>query len=111
MPPYDYECETCGAFREWRNMSQSGERVPCPTCLRPAPQCIAAPMLAVLPRNTRIAHERNERSAHEPKVGRREHLPQDKSHRGHAPPRNPKLAREFGHVQESHSHRPWMVGH
>ena len=107
MPRYDYHCASCGAFQEWRSMSQSGEPVPCPNCQAPAPRAVALPMLALLSRTDRIAHDRNERSAHEPKVMRREDLPQ--AHHRHAP--NPRAEREFGHLHESHSHRPWMVGH
>jgi putative FmdB family regulatory protein len=36
MPLYDYECVTCGEFREWRSMSEWESAVPCPRCLLPA---------------------------------------------------------------------------
>jgi putative FmdB family regulatory protein len=107
MPLYDYGCETCGPFREWRSMSEWQALVPCPSCSLPAPRLAASPMLAVLSSNNRIAHERNERSAHEPKVVRREDLP----HRHHHRSVSPLIKQQFGDVHESPPSRPWMVGH
>ena len=108
MPLYDYECQSCGTFREWRSMAEWETNAPCPSCLLPSPRLAAAPMLAVLSSNNRIAHERNERSAHEPKVVRTEDLP-----RGHH--RHPGVSRlikqQFGDVHPSPPSRPWMVGH
>lgn len=108
MPLYDYQCDRCGPFRAWRGMNEAGEAVPCPTCIAPAERAVGFPMLAILPRNNRIAHERNERSAHEPMVKHREELPPAG---GHAHPLDPRIERQFGHVHQSHSHRKWMVGH
>jgi putative FmdB family regulatory protein len=107
LPLYDYECGSCGPFREWRNMSEWEAKVPCPSCFHPAPRLAAAPMLAVLSSNNRLAHERNERSAHEPKVMRREDLPNRHRHR-HV---NPLIKQQFGDVHQSPTSRPWMVGH
>jgi hypothetical protein len=64
-------------------------------------------MLTVLSSNNRIAHERNERSAHEPKVVRREDLSRDHRHHGVSP----LIKQQFGDVQKSPPARPWMVGH
>ena len=111
MPLYDYECLTCGDFREWRNMSEWEASVPCPHCSLPAPRRAAAPMLAVLSKNNRIAHERNERGAHEPKVVRREVLSPHHRHHGHQHDISPLLKQQFGDVHKSPPDRPWMVGH
>ncbi|MBW7851641.1 MAG: zinc ribbon domain-containing protein [Rhodospirillales bacterium] len=114
MPLYDYECPVCGPFREWRAMSASAEPAPCPTCAREAARSVSVPMLAMLPRNTRIAHERNERSAHEPRVMRREDLPAEPGHHHHhhgGRVDEERRRKQFGHVHEARSHRPWMVGH
>src|ERR1700724_4459787 len=108
MPLYDYGCSTCGPFREWRSMSEWEARVPCPSCSVPAPRLAAAPMLAVLSSNNRIADERNERSAHEPKVVRREDLPQDHSHQHRV---SPLIKKQFGDVHRSPPDRPGMGGH
>jgi putative FmdB family regulatory protein len=97
MPLYDYICERCGSFREWRSLAESGDAVPCPGCAAPAPRAISAPYLSRLDRGTRIARERNERSAHEPMVVRREALEAGRHGR-----------RRHGHGA---ARRPWMIGH
>jgi hypothetical protein len=85
--------------------------VPCPTCSRPAPRLAAVSMLTVLSSNNRVAHERNERSAHEPKVMRREDLPRDHRHHHHQHGASAPIKQQFGDVHRSHPDRPWMVGH
>lgn len=110
MPLYDYECKDCGPFRDWRSMSEWEIDVPCPDCSLPAPRRAAAPMLGVLSANNRIAHERNERSAHEPKVVRRQDLPGGHRH-SHQQNVGPLIKQQFGNVVQSHRDRPWMVGH
>jgi hypothetical protein len=82
----------------------------CPDCSLPAPRQAAAPMLGILSTHNRTAHERNERSAHEPRVVRREDLPHNHSHTHH-PNVNPVIRRQFGDVRQSPPSRPWMVGH
>ena len=67
-------------------------------------------MLSALSTNNRIAHERNERSAHEPKVVRREDLPPGDPH-GHRHNVSPAIKQQFGDVSQSPPGRPWMVGH
>jgi hypothetical protein len=89
-------------------MSEWEVDVPCPECLLPSRRLAAAPMLGVLSTNNRIAHERNERSAHEPKVVRREDLPRAHSHPHEV---TPLIRQQFGNVSQSPSDRPWMVGH
>jgi fluoride exporter len=66
-------------------------------------------MLSVLSSNNRIAHERNERSAHEPKVVPREDLPKDRRKHGHGV--SPLIKQQFGDVLKSPPGRPWMAGH
>lgn len=97
MPLYDYTCVRCGDFREWRSLAESADAVPCPSCALPAPRAVSAPYLRRLDRGTRIAHEHNERSAHEPRVVRREALESGR----------------YGRRRHSHStaRRPWMIGH
>ncbi len=74
MPRYDYTCESCGPFSDWRPMSESDLDASCPSCGSASKRLIAMPFLPCVSRNVRIAHERNERSAEEPKVMRREEL-------------------------------------
>ena len=68
-------------------------------------------MLTVLSSNNRIAHERNERSAHEPKVVRREDLPRDRRQHDDHHGVSPLIKQQFGDVHKSPPDRPWMVGH
>ncbi len=103
MPLYDYRCPSCGDFRAWRSMSEAGLPAPCPVCAGPAARAIVAPNLATMAPHRRIAHARNEKSAHEPRVvsaeqlqGRHRH---DHGHRHNAP-------KGFGV-----GNRPWMIGH
>jgi len=100
MPLYDYHCPECGTFRAWRAMSEARQPVPCPDCERPGGRAVAAPSLALMASNRRIAHQRNERSAHEPRLETRPAV-SDHGHHHHQGP---------GH----HHHkagRPWMIGH
>jgi putative FmdB family regulatory protein len=73
VPLYDYQCEDCGAFSAWRSMREAGQSVACPRCQQGARRVISAPNVAVLSKPTRMAWERNERSAHAPQMVRREH--------------------------------------
>lgn len=74
MPLYDYTCARHGAFRAWRPMSESDLATDCPECGGLSPRQIAMPYLRQVSRSVRIAHERNERSAEEPRVMSREQL-------------------------------------
>jgi putative FmdB family regulatory protein len=104
MPLYDYHCSTCGDFRAWRRMSEANEAVRCPTCEASASRAVAAPNLALMNAHNRVAHQRNEKSAHEPQVVSR--------------PRQADHAHGHSHGHGHHHHhghgggsRPWMIGH
>ncbi len=112
MPLYDYACEACGEFRAWQPMSQSMATVDCPTCGDPAMRSVAAPFIASMNPNTRIAHQRNEKSAHEPQVMSHVQLERTSVKRSHA------LGHHHhgdcsakGGPREHRSSRPWMIGH
>ena len=100
MPLYEYICRDCGPFTEIEKMARASEPMPCPSCEQLAPRGISAPFLANMDPNNRVAHQRNELSSHEPKVGKP--TKHDHSH-GH------------GHSHRKvHGHkgsRPWMIGH
>jgi hypothetical protein len=53
-------------------MSASDQDAECPSCGAKSKRLVAMPYLACVSRNVRIAHERNERSADQPLVMRRE---------------------------------------
>lgn len=91
MPLYDYECGDCGPFTELRSMSRSSEPMPCPTCAKAARRTLTAPFIADMDPKNRTAHQRNEQSAHEPKVVSGKPA-------GH------------GHGRQ-HVRRPWAIGH
>jgi putative FmdB family regulatory protein len=100
MPLYDYACERCGEFREFRRISERDARVPCPLCHAPAERMLTAPQLNLMPSHNRIAEKRNEKSAHEPNVV---------SSIGGAPTKPSATPKAHRHTQ--HPHRPWMLGH
>jgi putative FmdB family regulatory protein len=121
MPLYDYSCARCGPFRAWTSMSEADAPASCPECGKQAKRSIAMPFLAVMNSNTRIAHARNERAAHEPRVMTRQELDAsgrrrsevfgDNRHRlnhhgcGHDHDQKGKFRRAHN------STRPWMMGH
>ncbi len=99
MPIYEYNCSECGPFTELRRMDECAMPAPCPSCQSDAPRIVSAPRLAIMGRNNRIAWERNEKSAHEPR-----HAKSHQHDHGHA--------HEHKHVHKhSHRGRPWMLGH
>jgi putative FmdB family regulatory protein len=74
VPLYDYICERCGPIREWGAIKDAAKPIICATCRSKARRVITAPNLALMGAAIRDAHLRNERSAHEPRVMRREEL-------------------------------------
>jgi len=74
MPLYGYVCDDCGDFQDWRPMDLSEQDGTCPSCAKPSRRAMSMPFLPCVSRNARIAHERNERSADQPAVMRREEL-------------------------------------
>lgn len=101
MPLYDYHCAGCGPFRAWRSMQGARDPVPCPACEEPGRRTVAAPSLALMASTQRVAHQRNEKSAHEPRL---ESRPSGGHQHGHS----------HGHGHSHHHHhlgRPWMIGH
>ncbi len=102
MPIYEYICDDCGPFTEMERMARASDPKPCPSCDRPSRRGISAPFLADMDPKNRVAHQHNEKSAHEPRVGNvKKH---DHGHRGH----------KHGHGGHRHVHkgsRPWMIGH
>lgn len=109
MPLYDYICAGCGPFRAWQTLARADAPAACPDCEARAPRAIAAPFVANMNPHSRIAHQRNEKSAHEPQTMSRKQL--DKAgakrsggsacHHGHG----------HGHKHAHGGGRPWMIGH
>lgn len=109
MPFYDYTCAACGDFRLLRPMSECRAAAACPTCGEPAVRLVTAPFLADMNPHTRVAHARNERSAHEPRVM---HHAQLEGHALHSHP-HAHAHGDHGHKHSEwvQSSRPWMIGH
>lgn len=118
MPIYDYRCEHCGDFTALRKMSEAGDSVECVECGEMAVRIITAPYLALMDRNTRVAKERNEKSAHEPKQVRRSSCgcsgthtcktdSTDKAKTAAQAKSNPNGLM----MQTKKTARPWMLGH
>jgi putative FmdB family regulatory protein len=110
MPLYDYHCPGCGDFRAWRPMCEAGESADCPECGSAAGRLLVAPRLALMAGHNRIAHQRNEKSAHEPRVVSRQQLDREAGGPGHHHHHHHNGAR--GPEPGLHrSARPWSVGH
>lgn len=102
MPIYDYACGACGPFRDWRPMSASQEGASCPSCGGSASRMVSMPALRRTGPHIHAAHERNERSAEQPRV-----VPEREWRAGD---------RHAGHAHHHHDHgrgmyRPNMLGH
>ncbi len=104
MPFYEYQCECGTDFSLQRAIVARDVHAPCPDCGAGSRRRIAAPRLAAVGRETRIAHERNERSAHEPRV----HKAGGESS-GHT--HGPGCGHHHAHKAKSGPSRPWMLGH
>ncbi len=46
MPNYQYECENCGPFVEYRPMAEFELPQPCPDCTEPSPRLLTCPALS-----------------------------------------------------------------
>ncbi len=105
---YEYGCEACGSFVELQRMSLADEPMPCPDCGVPAARIVCAPFIANMDPHNRIAHQRNEKSADEPKVVSGK-PPGGKGH-SHSHGHNPRQRGLGGGLQHGHG-RPWALGH
>lgn len=120
MPLYEYECETCGVFTALRRTSDSSLPAECEECGCESPRILSVPRLAMMDKGQRSAHERNERSAHEPATGRRSSCGCTGSHsckpgagnnKAVASKTDPATGAPGLQMQTRKSARPWMVGH
>ena len=119
MPIYEYECEACGVFTDFRKMSESGEPSICPDCGELAARIMSAPSLAILDKGTRSAHEKNEKSANAPAIRRKSscgcsgaHTCNSSSTAGEKKAGKKEAKQDTGfRMQTKKSARPWMLGH
>lgn len=117
MPLYDYQCDTCGPFRAWNSMSRARDPEPCPACGGAGRRTVSTPFLATMDPHRRIAHQRNEKAAHEPTVMTRQELDSSgvkrghaRGHRGHAHHDHPAPAQDDRPRMHQSKWR-WMIGH
>ncbi len=112
MPVYEYECKSCGVFTALRKMSESSEAAFCQECGTESDRIISAPRLAILGKTQRLAHERNEKSANEPNVGRRSSCGCTGTHTCKTATKvNPETGKAALQMQTKKTARPWMLGH
>jgi len=121
MPLYEYRCDDCGTFSAIRKMSESGLQGICKNCGAASERIISAPHIALVGNDQRVAHERNEKSAHEPATRRRSSCGCSGGHTcqpGTDKPRTKKdqasRSEQQGAVfqmQTKRTARPWMLGH
>jgi putative FmdB family regulatory protein len=95
MPLYEFRCEMCGLFQEWRQLSESGSPAQCPRCQSGAKRVFSAPHLVRTSPTVRKARYLEEKSAHEPKVV----------------VRRPREEKRPARPKPIVSRHPWMVGH
>lgn len=43
MPLYEFRCEKCGLFEEWRTMAEASNLIVCPTCQNVAKRIFSPP--------------------------------------------------------------------
>jgi putative FmdB family regulatory protein len=91
MPLYEFRCQSCGIFDEWRAMADSGNPAHCPTCQIVAQRIFSAPALQ-LNGSLRL----DKRANPEPQLLQKQ--PSESS------------AKDRTRVR-SHGGRPWMIGH
>jgi putative FmdB family regulatory protein len=111
MPVYEYACPDCGTFSALRKMSDSRLPAYC-ACGALSPRILSAPRLAVMDSARRSAHERNEKSAHEPRSTRRSSCGCSGSHTCNSgAAKAPEQKGSLLKMQTKKTARPWMLGH
>lgn len=109
MPIYEYECPSCGAYAEYRPVSDHDKEGVCPKCSSVSKRIASVPKLAIMTAANRKAWEHNERAVHEPKKVTLDHHCSHGSC-GHAHEEQPKRGKGV-YQQNRPTSRPWMLGH
>lgn len=119
MPVYEFECTQHGRFDELRGFSQSADPAPCPVCSTSCARAVSLPRAPVLDASMVRAHDRNERSRHEPAThkGSLDQHPvfRGKAQRGHVCSsgcsHGSAAERKAQSFQTYNGPRPWVVEH
>lgn len=104
MPIYEYECDAHGVFEHLRSLTEYAAPAPCPDCGALFARVVSTPLLACVPRGTRLALDRNERSRHEPRMVQSASDPAHPAHPVNRRAKRPTLQRYGGR-------RPWVIEH
>jgi putative FmdB family regulatory protein len=86
MPLYEFKCQDCGLFDQWRSLAEYDAPAHCTTCEKPARRVFSAP--ALLSGSLRLKRENPEP----------QHVKRDRE------PGPPRITSHTGG-------RPWMIGH
>ena len=116
MPVYDYKCREHGLFYELASVEDSALPALCPQCAAPSARIImVAPEVLAMAPNKRQAHERNERSQHEPLVSSQDQRQHDKHHAKQCGCANTVSKSKLLYTARGEkmfpSMRPWMISH
>jgi putative FmdB family regulatory protein len=125
MPIYEYECQQHGVFDELRSFDEYQLPANCPVCENACARAVSMPRFRMMSDGKFKAHERNEKSQHEPAAHKgklADHaLFKGKAKRGHyctsscdhqkntsADSTSPEKSQTF---QSYLGPRPWVVEH
>ncbi len=89
MPLYEYRCDDCGIFDEWRSMAERSNPANCPSCQESAKRVFSVPGVQL---NGALRLKKAENP--EPQLVKKQDF--DPEQRGRA---------------RSHGGRPWMINH
>lgn len=116
MPIYEYRCEQCGPFTALRRLSEFEQPAHCDGCGALSARIPSLPRLALVGHAVRVAHERNERSVHEPAQLRRSGCGCSGVHHCQSTRGKPAAATTVQggtplQGQTRKTARPWTLGH
>ncbi len=109
MPLYEYECPEHGVFEALRPMAEYQSPQACPECAMQSSRVITPVALGLMPAIARVAHQRNERSAHEPQSSRTSRHGAGCSCCGGSKKRSNAVTTASGKAFPTK--RPWMISH
>jgi putative FmdB family regulatory protein len=91
MPLYEYKCETCGAFEQWRTLAEAKTPMLCPTCQAVAKRVFSPPSVNLNSGSLQL----KEGEAKEPRLLKSSQ---------HKEPTKPRYSQQ-------RNGRPWMISH
>ena len=109
MPLYEYECPEHGVFVALRPLAEYRTPQACPECAMQSTRVITPVALGLMPASTRTAHQRNERSAHEPQSSRASKHGKGCSCCGGG--KRSKTVMTANGGKSFPAKRPWMISH